>query len=158
SLDTAGPTVLVRAAFTKNKQGALLPLREDMAELLSLYLADRAADAPIWPGTWVEKGAKMLRADLEAAGVAYVDAGGRFRASRSLRPRFARGRGAANVPPKVAQALMRHSTITLTMDRYAHVGLYDTAGALDKLPPIPAEYPGPEATAMHATGTDGRPI
>ena len=50
---------------------------------------------------------------------------------------------------------MRHSTITLTMDRYTHVGLFDTAGALDRLPPIPVQDPGSEPAAMQATGTDG---
>ena len=37
----------------------------------------------------------------------------------------------ANVPPKVAQALARHSTITLTMVRYPH--LDDLVEAVGKL-------------------------
>lgn len=46
--------------------------------------------------------------------------------------------------PKDAQTLARHITITLTLDRYAHVGLRDQAAALDKftLPPDPS---GPAA-------------
>jgi hypothetical protein len=42
----------------------------------------------------------------------------------------------ANVPPRVAQALMRHSTIILTMDRYGHAKLHDVASAVEKLPPL----------------------
>ena len=34
---------------------------------------------------------------------------------------------------KTQKELARHSTITLTMDRYAHVGLRDTASALAKV-------------------------
>src|SRR5262249_50077189 len=52
--------------------------------------------------------------------------------------------------------LMRHSTITLTLDRYAHLGLLDTAAALDKLPQLPGASPTREA--MASTGTDGRHI
>lgn len=57
--------------------------------------------------------------------------------------------------PKVAQELARHSTITLTMDRYAHVGLHDRTAAIDALPPL---VPGQKSTpGIAATGTDGRP-
>jgi hypothetical protein len=53
---------------------------------------------------------------------------------------------------------MRHSSITLTMDRYSHAGLYDVSGAVEKLPPLPAHPPTPAAAAMWATGTGGGPI
>ena len=58
------------------------------------------------------------------------------------------------VHPKTAQALARHSTITLTMDRYSHVGLYDEAAALETLP---ASRSDRTAEALKATGTDGNP-
>jgi integrase len=154
-LDSDQPTVRVQAAYTKNRNEAVLPLRPDLCELLRPFLAGRSADAPVWPGTWVERSARMLRNDLERAGVAYVDGEGRFRDFHSLRHRFGSELALANVPPKVAQTLMRHSTITLTLDRYSHVGLYDTAGALDRLPAIPGPSPQTEPTSIRATGTDG---
>ena len=40
----------------------------------------------------------------------------------------------ANVPPKVAQTLARHSTISLTMDRYTHLGIDDLVAGLKRLP------------------------
>ena len=40
----------------------------------------------------------------------------------------------ANVPPKVAQTLARHSTISLTMDRYTHLGTADLVAGLKRLP------------------------
>ncbi len=51
--------------------------------------------------------------------------------------------------PMLAQQLARHSTITLTMDRYSHVGLLDMTAALASLPTISV----PESQTMRATGT-----
>ena len=135
-----------------------MPLRPDLAEILRSYLAGRPPDALVWPGTWVERSARMLRHDLERAGVAYVDPEGKYRDFHSLRHRLGSELAKANVPPKVAQTLMRHSTITLTMDRYSHIGLWDTAGALDKLPVPSDHYPEPDPAIMQATGTQGQHI
>ena len=54
------------------------------------------------------------------------------------------------VHPKVAQALARHSTITLTMDRYRHAVLEDQTEALGALPGFDVA----EAQKAQATGTD----
>ena len=35
---------------------------------------------------------------------------------------------------KVVQELLRHSTITLTMDSYGHVGLFDLSAGVQALP------------------------
>jgi len=51
----------------------------------------------------------------------------------SLRHRFITELVKAGVQPKDAKELARHSTIVLTMDRYAHVTLQDSATALSKL-------------------------
>lgn len=49
----------------------------------------------------------------------------------------------AGVGPKDAKELARHSTITLTMDRYAHVSLEGSAAAVGKLAnPTPRVQPG----------------
>jgi hypothetical protein len=40
------------------------------------------------------------------------------------------------VHPKTAQALARHSTITLAMDRYSHVRNAELAPALNALPDL----------------------
>jgi hypothetical protein len=53
----------------------------------------------------------------------------------------------ANVPSKVAQTLARHSTITLTMDRYTHLGVIDLVDALKRLPSI-----SPIPKDCHSTG------
>src|SRR5690348_17522609 len=55
--------------------------------LFRSYLAGRQSDAPVWPGSWSKRAAELLRADLERAGVAYVDPDGRYRDFHSLRHR-----------------------------------------------------------------------
>ena len=42
----------------------------------------------------------------------------------------------SGVPPKDAQVLARHSTITLTMDRYSHAQRADLNSAVEKLPSL----------------------
>ena len=96
----------------------------------------------------------MVRADLEAAGIPYRDEAGRVFDFHALRHHFISKLAAAGVHPKVAQTLARHSTITLTMDRYAHLGLFDQTAALDKLPRLPASQSDSEA--RRATGTEGK--
>jgi hypothetical protein len=49
----------------------------------------------------------------------------------------------------LAQQLVRHSNITLTMDRYSHASLLDMTAALESLPTASA----PEQQTMRATGT-----
>jgi len=43
------------------------------------------------------------------------------------------------VVPRMAQELMRHSDIRLTMNTYTHLQLIDTAGAVERLPSIGLE-------------------
>src|SRR5439155_21499853 len=90
-------------------------------------------------GKWHEKAAEMVRVDLDAAGIPYVDDAGRYFDFHALRGQFISMLAAAGVHPKVAQVLARHSTITLTMDYYTHLDVLDVAGALDKLPALPGQ-------------------
>ena len=133
--------------------------------------------ANVWPGTWVSRSAEMLRNDLAAARAAWIDKAptaaelidrfkshtlkytnddGRVADFHSLRHGFISNLARAGVHPKEAQ-LARHSTITLTMDRYTHVGITDlTAG--QRLPGLPTAGDS-EPHVLRATGTDwrGRP-
>src|SRR5207248_820354 len=66
------PTVTLSGDRAKNGQTAVQPLPPDVALALCTYLADRPADEPVWPGSWHERAADMLRIDLAAAGVPYA--------------------------------------------------------------------------------------
>ncbi|MBX9627513.1 MAG: hypothetical protein K2X82_27175 [Gemmataceae bacterium] len=71
---------------------------------------------------------------------------------RGLRHRFTTDLVRAGVAPKEPA---RHSTITLTTGRYAHVGVRNTAAAVAKLTlPVPPQ-PQTGPLALRATETDG---
>src|SRR5262249_4907943 len=95
--------------------------------------------------------AKMVRADLVVAGIPYRDDDGRVADFHSFRHTFISNLARGGVHPKVAQQLARHSTITLTMDRYSHTLVEEQSAALAALPDL-----GPTARhAFGAVGTDG---
>ena len=90
----------------------------------SLYVFGSYARGAIEPG------------DLKAAEIPYKDEAGRVFDFHSLRHQFISDLARGGVHPKEAQTLARLSTITLTMDRYTHVGIVDLISALDRLPAI----------------------
>jgi integrase len=161
------PTVTVEAGYSKHRRKDVLPLHPDLARRLQEWLADRSqaaddethvlsinpvSDAKLWPGCWAEKrhAAEILRKDLKAAGVDYRDDQDRVFDFHALRHQFISSLAKAGIHPKTAQELARHSTITLTMDHYTHVGLYDLGAALSSVPALPTG----EKSAHLATGTD----
>ena len=115
------------------------------------------SDRKLFGGTWPERAAKMMRRDLKKARETWIDSAktegeqldreqsdfllfetddGRAD-FHSLRHTFISNLASSGVHPKQAKELARHSTITLTMDRYAHVGLQDMNTALETLKDIP---------------------
>jgi integrase len=152
-LSAQRPTVTVRAAYTKNGEPATLPLPTDVAADLADHVAGTPPDAPVFP--LPDKGAKMLRADLQAAGIPYRDAGGLVFDFHALRCECATLADAAGTTPRVVQRLMRHSTLELT-GHYTRPRAVDLERAADALPNLKPTGSKPGATA--ATGTEGRPI
>jgi integrase len=141
SFDFSAPSVTVEAAYSKRRRRDVQPLRLDVAEMLAGYVKGKPSAATLWPGSWPADGAEILRQDLAAAGIPYVDADGLVYDFHALRHQFITDLAAAGVHPKDAQALARHSTITLTMDRYTHVRQANLRAALDKLPELPGPKP-----------------
>jgi hypothetical protein len=98
----------------------------------------------------------LIQADLEAAGIEYRDGSDRVADFHALRHSFITALAMSKSPVKVIQSLARHSTPTLTLGIYAHVGIYDQTAALDALPvQPPATQPAAEPGTLAATGTDG---
>ena len=148
------PSVTVAAAYTKNGEPATLPLPVDLVSDLRAYVATVEARTPIFPLP-VEKGAKMLRVDLEAAGIPYRDGGGLVFDFHSLRCEMATLADAAGVSPRVVQRMMRHSSLELT-GRYTRPRAIDIEAATGMMPSLKPVEPETEAEALEATGTDGR--
>lgn len=150
-LDGDAPTVTVKAAYSKHRRDDVLPLRPALAAALRDFTAGLAPAAQVFKLT-PDRGnaAAMFRADVEAAGLPYSDADGRFADFHSLRHSFISNLASGGVHPKVAQTLARHSPITLTMDRYSHVLRGDQAAVLHALPDLTSAA----RQTARATGTD----
>lgn len=136
-LESMPATVTVEAGHSKHRKRDVLPLRHDLAERLRDWLRDRVRDKPLWPKPALKEGSLLIQRDLALAGIPYRDESGCVFDFHSLRHHFLSALAQCGVHPKTAQLLARHSSIVLTMDRYSHVSLADTAGALDSLPALP---------------------
>lgn len=141
-------TVTVRAQNAKNRRTDTLPLQADLAADLRQHCALMLPGARVF-SMWTDRGAAMIRRDLEAAGVPYIDECGQVADFHSLRGTFCTMLARGGVPLATAQKMMRHSDPKLTANFYTHILLTDKADALDKLPVIQAA-----PAAMVMTGTD----
>ena len=150
NLDGDSPTVTVAAAYSKRRREDTLPLRHDLAEDLRSFMGTLAPATLVFKVPKHTHSAAMFRQDLEAAGIDYRDHAGRVADFHSLRHTFITNLAAGGVHPKVAQSLARHSTITLTMDRYTHSYHGEQAAALDVLPDLSPS----DRKKSQATGTD----
>ena len=137
-LNPDAPTITVAAGNSKNRREDTLPLRPELAADLRAFLAGKATDEQVFriPNDR-KKAAKMFRADVDAAGIVFRDASNEVVDFHALRHTFVTNLARGKVHPKVAQALARHSTITLTVDRYSHTDLGEQADALKVLPSLP---------------------
>jgi integrase len=134
SFNLSGPTpsVTVLAAYSKRRREDLLPLCGDISRELASWKSEQESkdEAKLFPRFNPNKAADLLKIDLGHAGIEYMDAGGRFADFHALRHSFASILHHSGVSPKVAQSLLRHSTIGLTMDTYTRIGLHDERGLL----------------------------
>ena len=123
--------VTVEGGYTKNGQTAIQPLPTSIIPRLRQFLAGKTGQ--LWPGTWRERAAKMLRADLAAAGIPYRTEDG-YADFHCLRHSYVSMLAANGTPIKTAMELARHSDVNLTMAVYSHASLHDVAGAVERLP------------------------
>jgi integrase len=147
SFDWRAPSVTVAAAYTKIGETATLPLPSDLAA----FVSSLPPGARVFP-LRKDKGARLLRHDLKAAGIAYRDASGLVFDFHSLRCAMATLADAAGVSPRVIQKLMRHSSLELT-GRYTRPRAVDIETATETLPNLKPDRDAPES--LVATGTCG---
>ena len=134
-LDEEKPFIRVRASTTKNHKAASIPVLPIVAQYLrkaapadiqtqDLLFPDGVPDLPV------------MRKDLEAAGIPYIDAKGEYADFHSLRYTFCTMLALAGVSPAQAQKLMRHKDPALTVNLYTKLGLMNLWDAMDKLNPV----------------------
>ena len=151
------PFVTIGAKSTKNKNAAKQYITIDLAERWTKHLAEhhRTGTNPAFHLCSEFYMAKMIRRDCTAAREAWiaedkdsepetkkrtksdflaiVNHSGETLDFHSLRHTCGAWLAIQNVHPKTIQAIMRHSTITLTLDTYGHLMPGAEAGAIDKL-------------------------
>ena len=128
--------------------------KADTAAELKGFLAGKLPSVRVF--SVGDKTCKMIKADLKAAGIPYVDESGRYADFHSLRHTNGSWLAANNVHPKVAQSILRHSDINLTMSRYTHTLTGQEARAVAGLPDL--SLPSSQHQANVATGTDNMPV
>jgi len=148
NFDFDNRTVTVQDHTSKNRKEKTLPLRPDTAAQIRELLAKKLPDAQAFkvPGKPID----MFRPDLEAAGIDYVDDAGRYCDFHSLRHTTGSLLAASGCHPKVAQSIMRHSDINLTLSRYTHTLTGQEADAVNRLP----DFSRPSSQRQRKTGTD----
>jgi len=164
------PYVLVKSRSTKDGKLARQYILADLADDLSIHIATKAPGASVFAMPPETKTAAILQADLKQACIEWLAAssGSQQRLEReqsdflsqqnqdgevldfhSLRHTCGAWLALQGAGPKVIQTVMRHSTITLTMDTYGHLFPDQESEAIDRLGDLMTTPAAPVA----ATGT-----
>ena len=143
-------TIALEAKNEKARRGSTLPLRRDTAAELKAHFAGRVPNALAFKGV-TDHYCTMLKDDLKEAGIPYADEEGRVFDFHALRHQCGTLLAQAGVHPKVAQQIMRHADINLTMSLYSHTLRGQESAAVAALPSLSVEA----ARQTAKTGTDG---
>jgi integrase len=130
------PCIDLPADVAKHRKAARILLREDLATELADWLQETGKSGVDTVFRVPVELVKILKRDLELAGIAYRDEQGRTLDVHALRHTTATFMSRAKVPPAVAQRIMRHSDIKLTLQVYTDVQQLDEAAALAALPAL----------------------
>jgi len=103
---------------------------------------------------WIEAAKKNKREQkrrAESDCLRYEDENGMYADFHANRHTFISNLAKADVSPKSAQTMARHSDINLTMNVYSHVQMDEQADAIRKLP-APPKTTGPEGKRRRKKG------
>ena len=160
------PTVTINAAYSKRRREDSQILHPDIVERFQAWLEVRcpaSEDEILFPISLASCGVErrtsgMMEFDLTSARcfwiedaeneaekqrretsdfLKYQDSHGKFADFHALRHTFITNLSLANVSPKTAQTLARHSDIKLTMNIYSHINPEEQAKAINSLPGLP---------------------
>ncbi len=147
-LDERYPHLELKASDEKSGRGSQIPLRKDLVAELQDFITEKrrrsnrnVSSAKTKLFTIPRGLVGIFDRDIAAAGIPKYDDRGRSLDIHALRHTFGTHLSKAGVPPRVAQAAMRHSSLHLTMNIYTDPTLLDVAGAVNALPSFAAESP-----------------
>lgn len=119
AIDFEGRTITLSASITKSGKERVIPMTPRAAAELRQYTLNKLPTARALKIPWATS--EMLREDLKTAGIEYKDDRGHVFDFHSLRGECATLLIEAGVEPKVAQEILGHSDIRLTLQTYARV-------------------------------------
>ncbi len=160
-LNETTPYIVAKAGTTKNKKTARQYVNQDLARDLRDHNATKTPQAPVFATPSEFRAADMLRKDLADARRAFLEAArddsglyverdesdflmernhdGEVLDFHALRHTCGAWLAMTGAHPKVIQSVMRHSSITLTMDTYGHMFPGQEADAVAQLPAMLGE-------------------
>ncbi len=133
AFDFTKSLLTLAAAYTKNRKTAIMDLTPETCLELQGLLGNKMPHLPAF--AIPDSCAKMIKVDLKTAGIPYETSEGRAD-FHSLRHSFITNLARAGVHPSDAQALARHSTITLTMNHYTHSVRADLRRIINEQPEL----------------------
>lgn len=170
--DADPPYITCGAGSTKNRKDARQYIQPELARDLKSHIANKTPKAPVFNLPHESTLARMLRDDLAVARKAWIKEAmddpqeyakrqesdfladtnheGEIVDFHCLRHTCGAWLAMANVHPKTVQQIMRHQSITLTMDTYGHLFPGQEAEAVGRLREMLLTPP----QALRATGTD----
>ena len=170
--DASPPYVTAKAGNTKNRKDARQYIQPELAAELRAHIATKAPKAPVFNLPHKANMAAMLRADLAEARKQWlkeaiedpqeyaqrkesdfltdVNHEGELIDFHALRHTCGAWFAMTGAHPKVVQQVMRHQSITLTMDTYGHLCPGQEADAVVGMREVLFVLP----EALRATGTD----
>jgi len=173
--DVDRPYITCKAGSTKNRKDARQYIQTELAMSLNAHIATKAPKAPVFSLPHESNLARMLRDDLAEARKEWLSeakddpqefaqreqndflAGtndeGEVLDFHSLRHTCGAWLAQTGAHPKVVQQVMRHQSITLTMDTYGHLFPGQEADAVCRLFQLLTDHPSESAT-LRATGTE----
>ncbi len=173
-LDSNPPYITCKAGSTKNRKDARQYIQPELAHDLKAHIARKAIKTPVFNLPHETNVARMLRDDLSSARAQWLKEAikepdeyahreqsdfladtnhdGEMFDFHCLRHTTGAWLSMTGAHPKVVQTVMRHSTITLTMDTYGHLFPGQEADAIGRLQSMLTK-PTP-TPALQATGTE----
>ncbi len=153
--ETGKSFITLKPKDEKNGQGSRIELMDGLADELREHCKGQPASTRLLN---VPTGLlRILDRDLKAAGIPKVDDRGLCVHVHAMRKTTCTMLNKAGVPARVAQKIMRHSDIKLTMTVYTDEGQLDVRNALDQMPAVNIPELGTRTKIVSQTQTDARP-